>query len=95
MRKGILGNPKSEMPVFQMGGGMSMPFRAGQIRRYAPTKKVFRGCRGEPACSPRLNLMALGGGMWGVILLYTAHGRIRFHSVIIGGQQSLPTLHKR
>jgi hypothetical protein len=28
--------------------------------RYAPTKRhVFSGCRGEPACSPWLNLMAL------------------------------------
>ncbi len=37
-----------------------MPLSEGQTRRTAPTNlNVFNGCRGEPACSPWLNLMAL------------------------------------
>jgi len=36
---------------FSFPRSASMPFRAGQTRRFAPTK--FLGvCRGEPACSP-------------------------------------------
>jgi hypothetical protein len=37
-----------------------MPLSEGQTHRYAPTKpRVFCACRGEPACSPWLNLMTL------------------------------------